>query len=92
MLRACRKTTLHMRELKSPYFDEAFFILRRDMPRGSAATLSEEAERIAAECSDPHCAARRRRREVTVKAALFIGGALAGALFSVGIMLCLGRA
>lgn len=94
MLRACRKTTLHMRELRSPYFEEAFFILRRDLPASPAAdSLAAEAERIAAECTDPAgTVARRRRSAVLKKTLFFLLGALAGTAVSSVIINCIGSA
>lgn len=94
MIRACRKTTLHMRELQSPYFEEAFFILRRDLPPSPAAnSLAAEAERIASECTDPtKTAARHRRNTVMKKAMLILFGALSGAAISSVILIFLERA
>lgn len=88
MIRACRKTTLHMRELKNPYFEEAFFILRRDLPASPAAdSLAAEAERIAAECTNPANTAVRSRRSAAVKKTLlFLSGALAGGAISAVII------
>ena len=46
-MRGCEKKIYYVKNAESPYFEEAYFILRRDPgTAATAGTLAEEADRI----------------------------------------------
>jgi hypothetical protein len=84
MIRGAQKQMLVIRTGDSRYFDEAYFILRRELPRGDGGRgdMLREANRILEESGVERTVCRRRRGWM-----VFGIGLLCGAV--VAVMLCL---
>ena len=82
MIKGAQKQMIVVRTGSSRYFDEAYFVLKRDLEKGTGGRedLLAEADRILRE-SEP----RRRRTGVCKKRAL--GLLLLGAAFGAGVTL-----
>lgn len=78
MIKGSQKQLIVLRTGKSRYFDEAYFVLRRELPTGGCnrSDILSEANRILRESApDSRCA---KRRSVRVWS-WFLGGVLCGA-------------
>ena len=65
MTRGAEKKIFYVKNTKSPYFEEVWFILRRDARRRrgtppAASTLAEEADRIIRDCEGGFAPHRKR--------------------------------
>lgn len=87
MVRGCQKKTVHIRDTGSRYYEEAFFILRPDVPAGcSSADMIEEATRIAEESLRSALPSKKRSR-ISKEALFFIFGVISGALSAGALLL-----
>ena len=59
MIKGCQKNVIVIRDTKSDIFEQAIFIVKKNIPRLSDYTLRLEAEKILAEKAAPR---RRRNR------------------------------
>ncbi len=85
MVKGAQKQMIVLKTADSRYFDEAYFVLRRDLPRpGARRDILDEANRILREC-EPEASARPRRGFRALL--LFLGGILCGG--GVAVVLCL---
>ena len=89
MLKGAQKQMIVIRTGDSRYFDEAYFVLRREISGGREAQndMIREANRILRQ-NEPEARARGERRRGRGWLA-FLGGLLSGAAIAVGIVLLL---
>ena len=77
MIKGCQKRIIHITDTGSPYFEEAFFLLRRcgDIENCSEEDIVKEATRIADSCLGTvrHGEKRRKARNKRIKC--FLAGA-----------------
>ncbi len=78
MVRGAKKQMIVLKTGDSRYFDEAYFVLRREWKTGGSmrGDLLSEANRILEEC-EPECE-RPKRRRLGRAIALFLCGILCG--------------
>lgn len=86
MLRGCQKKVYHIKNVSGKYFEEAYLILKKDVPetagRTYSADLAEEAERIIREAADAYgnMLPRRSPMQLGRAAAFALGAASSSAL------------
>ena len=87
MVKGAQKQMIVIRTGNSRYFDEAYFVLRREVrpQRGRKNDILEEANRILEEHDPPHAQSRKKR--LSRGALLFLLGILCGA--AVAALICL---
>jgi hypothetical protein len=78
LVKGAQKQMIVVKTTDSRYFDEAYFVLRRELKRGRGVgrDMLSEANKILEECG----AASRGKRRCVPRALLFFGGLLCGAL------------
>ena len=90
MIKGTQKQMIVLRTGESRYFDEAYFVLRREIKadRGSKNDILREANRILEEsCVFPGCARRRKSASRTSKFAAFLAGGFCGG--AIAVLICL---
>ena len=82
MVKGAQKQMIVVRTGNSRYFDEAYFVLRRNVkvPRGERDEMISEANRILQDCDLSHRAPRRKIKRGII---LFFSGLLCGGLAAV---------
>lgn len=84
MLRGCQKRVYHVKSVGGKYFDEAYFILKKDAPevtgRTYSADLAEEADRIIREAVTSYGIPRKSPLRMGKAAAFALGAASSSAL------------
>jgi len=87
MIKGARKQMIVLRTGNSKYFDEAYFVLRKDLEEHTSkrSDMLNEANRILAESTAPH---RRTERTHRMRWSFFFAGLLCGALCAT-LILCL---
>ncbi len=86
MLRGCQKKVYHVKNVSGRYFEEAYLILKNDVPevqeRTGSADLAAEAERIIREAANAYGNVLPRRSPVQLgrAAAFALGAASSSAL------------
>ena len=79
MVKGAQKQMIVVKTADSRYFDEAYFVLRREVRRGHGARrdMLSEANRILEECADGSAASPKKRVRTWL---LFAVGMLCGAI------------
>ena len=87
MIKGCQKKIIHISNPRSPYFEEAYFVLKRGGENGSVcdADIIKEAMRIADEAVRPVKAKAKSARRARAAAAVM--GAAAVSLIFGAVML-----
>lgn len=88
MIKGAQKQLIVVRTGKSPYFDEAYFVLRREVhsERVNRGDILTEANKILEENTKE---ARQRPRRRAVGWLLFLAGLVCGGLVGMAICWCL---
>jgi len=78
MVKGCQKKTIHIKDIGSRYYEEAYFVLRPGVgEKGNAeCDMIKEAVRIASESLSPE--KPRRKKSRLPKAAAFFAGVFIG--------------
>ena len=83
MIKGAQKQMIVLRTANSRYFDEAYFVLRRELPvqKGASGEMLLEADRILREnTADSHVGSRKRKRGLLFFCFGFLLGGGAAAL------------
>ncbi len=83
MIMNCKKNLVIMRNLKSDFIDEAYFILKNDVPEPLGRDVVDEANRILAEVRT----GRKKRPPFSLPS--FVGGAVSAGILSLIVFLLL---
>ena len=87
MVKGAQKQMIVIKTGDSRYFDEAYFVLRREVrARGARRDMLAEANKILEECG---AQSKERRRHLPHALLLFAGGLLCGAVPTVALFLLL---
>ena len=90
MVKGCRRDSILLRGNEGEFFEEAYFIIRRDMPGVGKLTerdMVREARRILGEQTAPKSAGRPARLSFRQAAAWFLGGCAIGCLMMVVLVM-----
>lgn len=88
MIKGCKKNIIHITNTGSPYFEEAYFIVRRggdmDIPEDD---IVREASRIAGITSDSYKRKNGRKRYIRLSFFLY-GASLCSLVFGLIMLIC----
>ncbi len=88
MIKGCQKKIIHLKNTNSPYFEEAYFIMKDTADSGSKTVdIVREAERIARNVSDSKNAKKEERSLLKYMVPLLLGAISASLLFGVVLII-----
>lgn len=92
MVKGCQKKMIHIKDTKSRYYEEAYFVLRPGVgdPKVLETSMIDEAMKIARE-SIPSAVTKKRRRRAVISllpflVGVFVGAAVSALLFAVCLL------